>query len=144
MRIHLVILLHFHLAFAGGSVKKWWSYAGKSGPSHWSGMCAGGKRQSPIDIADSEHSQRLLPLTFHYYDTLLEDMSVVNNGHSVKVCPADNSNVTAGISAGGLGGFYRFAQLHFHWGRHSDRGSEHRINGQAFPMEAHLVHYNSK
>ena len=48
------------------------------------------------------------------------------------------------ISGGGLKGTYRFTQLHFHWGNSEKKGSEHIIEGKAFPMEVHLVHFNEK
>ena len=48
------------------------------------------------------------------------------------------------ISGGGLGGSYLFSQLHFHWGDSSSIGSEHHINGEVFPLEIHMVHYNSR
>ena len=32
------------------------------------------------------------------------------------------------VTRGGLPGTYKFAQLHFHWGASSDKGSEHKIN----------------
>ena len=53
-------------------------------------------------------------------------------------------NFTAQISGGGLEGTYKFAQLHFHWGDTSQQGSEHTLNGKAFPLEVHLVHFNTK
>lgn len=39
---------------------------------------------------------------------------------------------------------YIFQQLHFHWGHNSKVGSEHKIKNVTFPLEMHLVHYNSK
>ena len=39
---------------------------------------------------------------------------------------------------------YNIEQLHFHWGNHSDTGSEHTIDNKRYPLEMHLVHYNSK
>ena len=39
---------------------------------------------------------------------------------------------------------YNFEQLHFHWGNNSNEGSEHEIDGKRYPLEMHLVHYNSK
>ena len=39
------------------------------------------------------------------------------------------------IEGGGLEGKFKVAQLHFHWGQGSDRGSEHQRNGKPFPME---------
>ncbi|XP_066977822.1 uncharacterized protein [Macrobrachium rosenbergii] len=37
-----------------------------------------------------------------------------------------------------------FLQFHLHWGGDDSRGSEHTIDGTAYPAELHLVHYNSK
>jgi carbonic anhydrase len=39
---------------------------------------------------------------------------------------------------------YRLFQIHFHWGVNNTEGSEHTINGERYPLEAHLVHYNSR
>ena len=48
---------------------------------------------------------------------------------------------------GGLPSRFQFAGLHFHWGSESDEtvtGSEHTVEGQAYPMELHLVHFNAE
>ena len=37
---------------------------------------------------------------------------------------------------------FEFYQLHFHWGSANNKGSEHNINGKAFPLEMHMVHFN--
>ena len=39
---------------------------------------------------------------------------------------------------------YYIEQLHFHWGKNSSYGSEHAIDNKRYPLEMHLVHYNSK
>ena len=41
------------------------------------------------------------------------------------------------ISGGPLppGSEYELSDIRFHWGRYSTRGSEHKVNGKAFPME---------
>ncbi|KAG6929296.1 carbonic anhydrase 14 [Chelydra serpentina] len=45
----------------------------------------------------------------------------------------------------GLPQTYAAVQLHFHWGsRGQAGGSEHQVNGEAFPAELHIVHYNSE
>lgn len=46
--------------------------------------------------------------------------------------PKDNPRT---IDEGGLDDVYQFEQLHFHWGSDSKKGSEHLIDGQAFPLE---------
>ena len=47
---------------------------------------------------------------------------------------------------GGLlnGNTYYFCKLLFHWGSHSDQGSEHTIDGKQYPMEMHLLHYHER
>ena len=42
---------------------------------------------------------------------------------------------TLRLSGGHLPEDYVFEQLHFHWGEDADEGSEHFIDGNAFPME---------
>ena len=40
------------------------------------------------------------------------------------------------VSGAGLGSTaYKAVQFHFHWGQESTRGSEHTINGVAYPAE---------
>ncbi len=39
------------------------------------------------------------------------------------------------VAGGGLPGTFQAAQFHMHWGGQSDRGSEHLIDGMAYPME---------
>ncbi|XP_072267250.1 carbonic anhydrase-related protein isoform X2 [Pyxicephalus adspersus] len=38
---------------------------------------------------------------------------------------------------------YELHEAKFHWGRENQRGSEHTVNFKAFPMELHLIHWNS-
>ncbi|XP_050399799.2 carbonic anhydrase 4-like [Patella vulgata] len=110
-------------------------------PSTWSDnfpIC-GNKRQSPINIASSEASVQLSleDITMTGYDKPIA-MSIRNNGHTAQV---DITSGDAFIENGGLPGKYKLLQLHFHWGSNNDKGSEHTINGEQFPMEMHLVHY---
>lgn len=43
------------------------------------------------------------------------------------------------VMGGGLDGVFRVAQLHFHWGGNNKRGSEHTLNGRAFPLEVRTL-----
>lgn len=45
---------------------------------------------------------------------------------------------------GGLNGSYEFAQAHLHWGSKDNAGSEHTIDGKHYPMEMHLVYWNTQ
>lgn len=117
-----------HAGAHGGDVH--WSYAGETGPAAWAalkpefGLCASGKRQSPIDIRDGI-SVDLEPVQFDYRPS---GFRVIDNGHTVQV------NVGAGnfIQMGGRR--WELVQFHFH------RPSEERIDGRQFDMVAHLVH----
>ncbi|XP_006004096.1 carbonic anhydrase 7 [Latimeria chalumnae] len=121
-----------------------WGYGTENGPSEWhkSYPVAQGDRQSPIDIVPSQavHDPNLEPLSISYDSCI--SLSISNNGHSVMVeyCDLDDKAV---ISGGPLKVPYRLKQFHFHWGGKDTYGSEHTVNGQTFPCELHLVHWNS-
>ena len=121
-----------------------WSYGeGSEGPDHWGEITPGaiaskGIRQSPIDIDSSVavvSSQLgkgpLGPIKFVYGGSIL---SVVNNGHTIQV----NCDSTAGNYIEINGQKYELLQFHFH------APSEHRIDGDDYPMELHLVHVLSE
>lgn len=109
-----------------------WSYEGEGGPEHWAELrpeyatCAKGQRQSPIAIDDREALQGPAePVDFHYRASL---GSVTNNGHTLEVKVYGDNNITV------RGTTFQLVQFHFH------HPSEERINGQTYPMVAHLVH----
>jgi carbonic anhydrase len=81
-------------------------------------------------------------LRFTGYDKTLQSIRLTNNGHSVKFSSSQEKLPT--VTGGDLPGHFVFAQGHFHWGNTSHVGSEHLIGGKAFPLELHLVHFNSK
>jgi len=39
---------------------------------------------------------------------------------------------------------YELLQVHYHWGKDNNEGSEHTVDGIHFPLEAHFVHGNTK
>lgn len=104
----------------------------------------GGYYQSPINIVRSRtfYDEYLDVVNYNGYLDPLRNVSIVNDGHTVKVSSSKANYV--GIAGVGLNGWYKFEQLHFHWGSNSSLGSEHRIDGYTFPMEMHLVHMNTK
>jgi len=117
-----------------------------SGPHHWYetyDQC-GGSRQSPIDIitANSRSASQFSPIEYVAYDTKASNyFTLTNNGHTVQV---DTNNAENRVNGGGLPGVYVLVQLHFHWGQDDDHGSEHLLDGRAFPLEIHFVHRNEK
>ncbi|HSD39837.1 MAG TPA: carbonic anhydrase family protein [Rhodocyclaceae bacterium] len=110
-----------------------WGYGGGHGPAKWGDMeadfatCKLGKEQSPIDIRSAQKSA-LPALDFKYPDSGAE---IVNNGHTIQV------NLAEGGVLNLDGVPYKLVQFHFH------TPSEEKINGKAYPMEAHLVHQSA-
>jgi carbonic anhydrase len=111
-----------------------WSYEGENGPQAWGTLkpdfnaCAVGKRQSPINIEESNTLQGPAePLQFNYQ---LSSGTVVNNGHTIQVDLFGDNSLTVRNSV------YKLLQFHFH------TPSEERVNQQGFAMVAHLVHRN--
>ena len=85
-----------------------------------------------------------LRLANYHHD--LKGGEVINNGHSLQVSPPSGlgANDVPTMSGAGLKDKYIFAQFHLHWGNISSQGSEHLVDGEAYPLEIHLVHFNSK
>ena len=110
-----------------------WDYGAEHGPKHWGEVkadfaaCGTGKAQSPVDIRNAVPG-KLDPIKFDYHPSPLH---VIDNGHTVQVNYAPGSSITVGDQR------YELVQFHFH------KPSEEKINGKAFPMEAHLVHKRS-
>lgn len=118
--------------FAGDAAH--WGYEGEHGPEHWAEIssefsaCAG-KNQSPIDLVTVRMIEaELEDIAFDYQAVPLD---TINNGHTIQVNYAPGSHLAVdGIR-------FELKQFHFH------SPSENRIDGQSFPMEAHLVHADS-
>uniref|UniRef100_A0A8C0I6M3 Carbonic anhydrase 4 n=1 Tax=Balaenoptera musculus TaxID=9771 RepID=A0A8C0I6M3_BALMU len=110
-----------------------------SGPDQWGDSCQN-NRQSPINIVTAK---TLLDPTWDPSPSPATTRSKVgraNNGHSVMVLLGDE----ASIAGGGLTARYRAKQLHLHWSKVMDRGSEHSFDGDRFAMEIHMVHEKEK
>ena len=119
-------------AYASDAVH--WSYSGDTGPQHWGTLsedfaaCQKGKNQSPIDIITEDMVEAELdPLILEYKGQSTE---IVNNGHALQL----------GVSAGSVmkveGQVFKLIQFHMH------SPSEHKIDGESFPLEVHFVHQN--
>ena len=120
-----------------------WNYQPAAGPHCW-GNCyrkCRGSAQSPInlDTAKTTHVD-VRPLTMKGYDTP-STYTAVNNGHTLYVNIIGSENRIEGL---GLPSTYAAIEFHFHWGDSSNKGSEHTINNRAYPMELHIVHYNTR
>lgn len=104
----------------------------------WTGACATGQQQSPIDLPASSSltpgNQSSVALNF----SVLTGLTRSNNGHALEVDDDDGSTPMGAIKvtfAGNPGPIsYTTAQLHMHW------KSEHTVGGQSYDGEIHLVH----
>jgi carbonic anhydrase len=107
-----------------------WSYEGEAGPANWAklrsdyGLCAIGKRQSPIDIREGIRVD-LEPIKFDYRPS---QFRIVDTGHTIQASVGEGSTMTV------MGRTYRLIEFHFH------RPAEERINGKAFDMVIHFTH----
>jgi carbonic anhydrase len=117
-------------AHGAGEAAVHWADSGATGPQAWGGikpefaLCAGGQRQSPIDIRGGL-AVDLEPVRFDYQASRF---AVVDNGHTVQVNLAPGNSIDVG------GRRFELLQFHFH------RPSEERIDGRQFELSLHLVH----
>lgn len=113
---------------------KHWSYSGDTGPENWAKLspefaaCGIGFNQSPINITKTVAAD-LEPLQFNYKSN---STVIVNNGHTLQIDAGPDSWLRAG------GDNFQLMQFHVH------SPSEHRVNGEIFPLEGHFVHRNKK
>jgi carbonic anhydrase len=88
-------------------------------------LCKDGKHQSPINIGlnQLDLNEEGLKFNYHHSSTIVN-----NNGHSIQYNLQETNYITY------LGKKYDLLQVHFH------AHSEHAIQGEFAPLEAHLVH----
>jgi len=130
------------LVVAGGG-DTYWSY---DDVGSWYGACPSPEsmHQSPIILSKtySHQTEEFGPFHFIKYDMEGKKMRVENTGHTVKFEIAGRHRYT--IKGGGLPGpEFELVQGHFHWGLTNTEGSEHIMDRVHYPMELHLVHYNT-
>ncbi len=126
-----------------------WGYLGHLGPQYWAqlsptfGMCAKGKKQSPINIPHAVTTSSNA-LTLHY---ALAPMMIVNDGTTAllfgitQTVIEDGHGIQLNFPKRGVAESmtlndktYRLVQFHLH------TPSENQLQGQSYPMEIHFVH----
>ncbi|XP_069508265.1 carbonic anhydrase 14 [Ambystoma mexicanum] len=121
-----------------------WTYAGPHGQDQWPDTFpdCGGTAQSPINIqfSDVQYNDSLPPIQPEGYRRPVSPaFTLTNNGHTVEM------SLPESMFLRGLPKRYSAVQLHLHWGsRDHPGGSEHQLNGEPFPAELHIVHFNSE
>jgi len=134
-----------------------WGYGEENGPREFwpqSFPIAGnGRRQSPVDIdvercfspgSDSnspsdDSSGQLPPINIDYEEAT--PTRFFNAGHTFQLDYDGGRRDGNKLSGGPLKTTYALLQAHCHWGDRDDFGSEHTVNGKAYPAELHFVHY---
>ncbi|XP_014667539.1 PREDICTED: putative carbonic anhydrase-like protein 1 [Priapulus caudatus] len=126
--------------------KKTWKF---ERPDYWGlivrpdwAMCEQGRRQSPINIDPAKllYDPHLRPL---HIDKHAGHGFLTNNGHNMIFRVGNTSHPHINISGGPLSYKYRVQELRVHFGMKDTHGSEHTVNGKAFPLEVQIVGYNS-
>ncbi|XP_006808476.1 carbonic anhydrase-related protein isoform X2 [Neolamprologus brichardi] len=104
---------------------------------------ANGEYQSPINLNSREahYDPSLLDVGLSPNYVVCRDCEVINDGHTVRIILKSKSVVTGGPLPSDHE--YELHEVRFHWGKENQRGSEHTVNFKAFPMELHLIHWNS-
>jgi carbonic anhydrase len=116
-----------------------WGYAGETGPERWGDLspqfapCREGVEQSPIDLTGAVPTtetgiERLVGEAVLTFEQRARVMDLVDNGHTIQV----TNDVPMALDMDDV--HYELVQFHFH------APSEHTIDGQHAPLEAHMVH----
>ncbi|XP_033333149.1 carbonic anhydrase-related protein B isoform X1 [Megalopta genalis] len=131
------------------SWEEWWTYDGISGPGFWGlinpewCLCNKGKRQSPVNLEPSkllfDPNLRPLQIDKHRVGGVLE-----NTGHRVAFAVDNDTRHPVNISGGPLSYRYQFHEIHLHFGLDDRTGSEHTVDGHAFPAELQIFGFNSQ
>ncbi|XP_047982783.1 alpha carbonic anhydrase 1, chloroplastic-like isoform X2 [Salvia hispanica] len=110
------------------------TYSGATGPDKWASLnpnfslCATGKLQSPINIVSARavRNSKWKPLIRNYRAV---NVTLVDNKFTVAIeYPDDSGEISLDEKQ------YRLKQMHWH------SPSEHRVNGNRFAAELHMVH----
>lgn len=148
-----------------------WKYP-DSEAHDWIGTCVTGERQSPIDLSRHKKATIHAPIRYKnyatnaYHNNKFFNGKLENNGHSMVWHISTNADYPLAkcmrahncpsIQDGPFGGrthshAYYLVQLHFHWGQNRgqncvdpEMGSEHTVDGKAYPLEMHMVHVEDR
>ncbi|XP_033116269.1 carbonic anhydrase-related protein-like isoform X2 [Anneissia japonica] len=122
---------------------------------------ANGDSQSPINInsRDSLYDESLNRIALNANYMLCRECEITNTGQTVQISLRYKTDPTISTSRDGKtemfprsvmtggplpeGYDFELTEFCFHWGKDDERGSEHTVNLKAYPMELHLIHWNS-
>ncbi len=107
-----------------------WGYQNDLAPEHWGNLhpsyatCGAGTQQSPIDL-NAFTDVPLKPIPYHYRPN---SKMIFNTGNAILLDFWPGGRIRLD------GRSFELKQIRFHV------PSEHRIFGESYPMEAHLIH----
>ncbi|KAH7960451.1 hypothetical protein HPB49_019950 [Dermacentor silvarum] len=106
----------------------------------------GGTEQSPVNIETFSvlHDIAMKALEFVGHDVPFDNFTVNNDGLSLTLKASPPDATTRTVRGGRLPGTFVFQYALFHWGSSLRQGSEHLLDGIAYPMESQLVYTNEK
>lgn len=92
-----------------------------------------GISQSPINVI-TQKTKRAVFKPFRNVGKVrrLREVTMLNNGHTVKVLPNEETSRAVITSGPMQADLYKFVEMHFHWGSNDSRGAEHQINNQVY------------
>ena len=128
-KLIIYILLIGSIVFCESALN--WDYNGPNSPKNWGNikgyeLCENGKKQSPINIKSS-FKKDLNPLMFDYR---YSPKTVIHNGHTILLkFSLKKQNILYVDDTKSI-----LTEAHFH------TPSEHKINGQHYPIEAQFIH----
>lgn len=118
-----------------------WAYADAG--QDWGDTCETGKLQSPIDLT-VPHIDTSLPALVPSYCPK-QGLSLCNDGRTAFISfDEEDAEEVPTLAGGPLDGSIQVREVVFHWGKHNNVGSEHTINGDHFPLEMQIFHYDNK
>nr|CAH8832589.1 unnamed protein product [Trichobilharzia regenti] len=104
-------------------------------------LCQQGRHQSPINILTTNlvYDHSLPVMEIEGLEKQLE-LIVENSGYDVRISLTSES---VQLNGGPFSYVYQIAFMHIKFGSTSSQGSEHKINGKAFPGELQIYAFNS-
>ena len=114
-----------------------WSYGNQEA---WGGVCNKGTRESPIDITKADKVMTYTEEIEFPAKVEIEVLKVGLKTVQISIISEDPAIIKMPSTwpVGNKKGLEAL-QLHLHWGRKGEKGSEHFLGGKQFDGEAHLV-----
>jgi len=144
LHLHERQQLHLHERQA------YWDNTVEYGPNTWKQdypECAG-LRQSPISLPTKPENYTFIRRLGFYNYEFDRDLYIQNNGYTVDLLIGEATNGADVPDCGGSifapGQHFKLHKLEFHWGSESTRGSDHILEGKAWPGEMQLYHYDHR